>query len=152
MHSSVNWVLWVAGAAVLAVLLGGAAGGQENFDVHVAQSKWGRGVFAVRDFTKGEVIEECPVIVANKDTWGEAVDNYTFQYGDGALALALGYCSMYNHQDKPNTHYTFADEKGEEGATMTVHATKDIKKGQEIFVSYGDDWWKSRDMKPKQAT
>lgn len=67
----------------------------------------GRGVFAQRNFKKGEVIETCPVIVlpAKEIDSLELTQlyNYYFAWGPDSKdgAIALGYGSLYNHSYNP---------------------------------------------------
>lgn len=105
----------------------------------------GRGVFATRAISRGEVIEACPMLVVD-DEQGEALargaEGYVFGWGDGATALALGYGSLYNHSFTPNaTTLETPDE-------LVVTAVDDIAAGEEIFINYtgtgtdsGDLWF-----------
>ena len=56
----------------------------------------GRGVFARRPIGAGEVIEQVPVLVLPAGQVGNepgrhALFGYTFEWGRGTVALALGY-------------------------------------------------------------
>src|ERR1700730_16798882 len=70
----------------------------------------GRGVFARRVIRAGEVIERVPVLVLplgdikDADGW-ESLAGYCFMWGQGTVALALGYGSLYNHSFRPNAKY-----------------------------------------------
>lgn len=107
----------------------------------------GRGVFATRAYGAGEVVERCPMVVEASDRWGPALDDYLFRHDAGDSALSLGYCSVYNHRDDPNTTYEYDDSL--HGPTMVVRATRDISTGDEIFVTYGSAWWAARAAKRK---
>jgi SET domain-containing protein len=51
----------------------------------------------------------------------------------------LGYGSLYNHSDEPNAEYTHeADD------AYSFMAVRDIAAGEEITISYGDEWWETR--------
>jgi SET domain-containing protein len=102
----------------------------------------GYGVFAGKNIRKGEKIEECYFIMS--DCEDDILMDYIFDVG-GRSGLVLGYGSMYNHSEEPNADYSF-DRKRK---VATFLASKTIKKGQEILVSYGDEWFSSRDMKKK---
>src|SRR5688572_33467645 len=73
----------------------------------------GRGVFASRPITEGEVVELCPAIVLTPlRALPEALQNYVYCWSklakgppSSALALALGYGSMYNHDNPSNLRY-----------------------------------------------
>jgi len=95
----------------------------------------GRGVFAERAFAAGEVIETCPVLVAEPDD-AEAVmiafHGYAFDWEDGRVAIALGFGSLYNHDPEPNALYE-ADHDEQE---LVVRAKVDIAAGEEILIDY----------------
>jgi SET domain-containing protein len=104
-------------------------------EVRQAEGK-GRGVFALRPIRKGEEIERVPVLVMGADEYARGVDQtllagYVFAWGEGQIALALGYGSLYNHSYKPNAKY----EDEEEQAKRFV-ALRDIKAGEEVTVNY----------------
>jgi SET domain-containing protein len=54
--------------------------------------------------------------------------------------MVLGYGMLYNHQDKPNTKWVFNFKN----LLGDVVAVKPIKAGEEIFVSYGPNYFKNR--------
>lgn len=101
----------------------------------------GRGVFANKDFKKGEIVEVCPLI-SDKDEniKNSVVKNYTFKnkFKDEEV-LVFGLCSMYNHSDNNNIEHD-QDGKG----NMIYTAGRDIKKGEELYVNYGQKYWSSR--------
>lgn len=96
----------------------------------------GRGVFARRPIAAGEVIERVPVVVI---PYGENEENsglapYFFTWGEGTVAMALGYGSLYNHSYRPNARY---DDVGSQTKVFT--ALRDIRAGEEITVNYNGD-------------
>ncbi len=105
----------------------------------------GRGVFALRDIKKGEVIEVAPVVPVSKEAItanGEAPDGYLLEwdgnYENEEYCMPLGYIMMYNHSDEPNLHLDQDFDK----YTMTATAMRDVKKGEELCWNYGcDKWW-----------
>ena len=108
--------------------------------VEVRQVKGkGRGVFARRTIAKGEVFERVPVLVLpiediqNVDGWS-GLAGYCFNWGEGTVALALGYGSMYNHSFRPNARY---DDVGQRTKVFT--ALRDIEPGEEITINYNGD-------------
>ena len=114
----------------------------ETFDIELNKSPLGgKGVFATRDFQKGEVVEEAPIMTAPSKRWGTALKDYLFTDTDaGKKVLVLGYGAMYNHADKPNLVY----EMGDDDDTFKYVATRAIKAGHELLISYGSEWWQSR--------
>ena len=104
----------------------------------------GRGIFARKCFKKGEVIEVAPTIKYNKvDEFTEksVLTHYDIHYKD-AHALPLGYGALYNHADEHNADWHW-DEKGD----LVIQANKDIQKGKEVFVNYGEQYWSKRSDK-----
>lgn len=99
----------------------------------------GRGAFADRDFAPGEVVERAPVILldyAMKEL-SLPVQQVVFNWSKlcdepEKYALVLGFGSIYNHSDDPNTRYS-ADP---ENLSMIYTAVRAIKRGEQITVSY----------------
>lgn len=103
----------------------------------------GYGVFAGKNLRKGEKIEECYYILS--DCEDDIIMDFIFDL-KGRSALLLGYGSLYNHSEHPNAEYVFNRKR----KIATFKASESIKQGQEIFVSYGDEWFSSRDVKKKE--
>lgn len=104
----------------------------------------GYGVFADKTIQKGETIEECYVLITKgKD---KALEDYYFD-GDGKYALLTGFGIIYNHSDEDNAEY-FINVKRR---LATIKALRKIMKGEEIFVSYGEDWFKDRKIKKQKS-
>ena len=102
----------------------------------------GYGVFAGKALRKGEIIEECYVIITNgKD---DILEDYYFD-ANGKDAILTGYGIIYNHCDDDNAEYTLNIKR----KLATFKAIRPIKKGEEIFVSYGDEWFSSRGKRAK---
>lgn len=106
-------------------------------------SRHGFGVFAEKKIRKGEKIEECYFLLSKgKD---DSFEDYYFVAKKRKYALFLGNGSIYNHSDKPNTTYSINMNK----RIATIKASRDIQKGEEILISYGDQWFKSRGLTSK---
>ena len=107
----------------------------------------GNGVYASRDIKKGEVLEYSPYIEDTLDKFTGVVRDYVFNKPTGTserrAILVFGYSSMYNHADVPS-----ADWKIEKDG-MKITANKDINKDDEIFISYGSNYWNTRTMEKK---
>jgi len=120
---------------------------QKLFQSKIAVKKsstHGYGVFAEKTFRKGEKIEECYFILSRG---GDKVLQDFYFDAKGKYALFTGFGSIYNHSDDANADYTLNITK----RIATIKAYRTIKKGEEIFVSYGEEWFSSRNMKPKNA-
>jgi SET domain-containing protein len=96
----------------------------------------GRGVFARRPICKGEVIERVPVLVLSAAEYQNGLDGtllagYVFAWGEGEIALALGYGSLYNHSYRPNARYEDVAPR-----TKQFIALRDIVPGEEVTVNY----------------
>ena len=107
----------------------------------------GFGVFAAKTMKPGEKIEECYAIILpkGKSSSNKILDDYYFDT-KRKYALLTGFGSIYNHADEPNADYTINISK----RIATIKAIRPIKKGEEIFVSYGVEWFKSRGLTPKK--
>jgi SET domain-containing protein len=102
--------------------------------------KKGRGVFALRDFKEGEIIESCPVInITPKER--KIVEKTIFTYyiypwrSTLSGSLVLGYGSIYNHSFHPNADW----KQNFKTQSMVYRAIKAIKKGEEITVNYNGE-------------
>jgi SET domain-containing protein len=99
----------------------------------------GRGVFARRAIREGQVIERVPVLVLRLDEIRDAdgwtgLAGFCFLWGEGTVALALGYGSLYNHSFAPNSRY---DDEGQRVKVYT--AIRDIDAGEEITINYNGE-------------
>ena len=116
---------------------GGRIAFQQSEAVEVKRVRGkGRGVFARRPIRKGEVIERVPVLVMSVEEYEEGMDGtllsrYVFAWGEGQIALALGYGSLYNHSYKPNARYQDVAPR-----TKQFVALRDIRSGEEVTVNY----------------
>ncbi len=113
-------------------------------------STHGYGVFAIEDIAEGGLIEEARMLRTGlrrnynhdpilKDYWwgfNKCTCDECRNHGH-VLYLGLGNLSLYNHSDKPNTKQKIDFSR----EIMTIHARQDIKKGDEIFVNYGEKYW-----------
>lgn len=99
----------------------------------------GRGVFARRFIAEGEIIETCPVLVVptgevrSGPAWTR-LGEYCYEWGQGSVALALGYGSLYNHSYEPNARY---EDVGRRAKRFV--AIRDIAAGEEITVNYNGE-------------
>jgi hypothetical protein len=101
---------------------------------------FGYGMFALEDIKAGEIIEEAPVL--SQPT--PFLSDYTFMSGD-KYVLPLGNIALYNHSEDASCKHSL-DTSGE---VMTLTATKDIKAGSELSISYGPHWFSARGMQAR---
>ncbi len=98
----------------------------------------GRGVFTALEIPSGSLIEICPLILIPISQMplldGTELYNYYFIWDLDHMALALGYGSIYNHSDNPNSRviYDFATVE------IQIEAIRDIMEGEEITIHYLD--------------
>jgi len=98
--------------------------------------KMGRGVFAAKNICKGEIVEVSPVVVVlDSDSGHSVLGHYVYAWGKKRCALALGLGSLFNHAEDCNVDYSTAIAN----KTIVYKANRTIKKGQELFISYGYD-------------
>jgi SET domain-containing protein len=106
----------------------------------------GLGVWALEPLVDNETIEECPVIEVPRDqVAGTDLMDYLFKVDENSYVLALGNGSLYNHRNQPNARWHYDEDR----KTLVFRATRAINAGEEIFISYGKDYWKTRDISMK---
>lgn len=98
----------------------------------------GRGVFAMVDISRGEVIEVAPAVFLS----GEEKEllrhsplfNYYFLVNDAAYpaVFGFGYSSFYNHLAPANAFYAFSSKRN----TVKFIAYRKIRAGEEITINY----------------
>eukprot|EP00439_Symbiodinium_sp_Y106_P021615 s2238_g2.t1 len=120
----------------------------------------GCGVFAVRDLAPGELVELAPTLFLSRWDLGNCLADHRFSaHGDQeptarplGLKLALGLGSVFNHTDAPNVEFRPAKVAGPRTLQLMscFAALREIKAGEELFISYGPDWWASRN--PRQMS
>lgn len=85
---------------------------------------------------KGEIVEECPVILIPESEIDSieqtVVTNYEFRWDDTNECIVLGYGSLINHSNHPNIEY----EADYSRMVMVFKALKDIEKGEELVSDY----------------
>jgi len=113
----------------------------------------GNGVFATEDISAGELIERCPMVrltwrsnyIQEPTIWKYCYTQPKCDCSDCKnhgfyFWMVLGYGMIYNHQDDPNTKWEFNYDE----AYADVIALSDIKKNQEIFVTYGSSYFRNK--------
>jgi hypothetical protein len=121
----------------------------------------GRGVFALRSFAAGELVEEAHVILGKLGGLADALKDYHFnwtaligQTGKSLyqVAIALGNGSLYNSANPANMRY----EADPARLSIRFIAVRDIAAGEELTINYSaegggsaspkDDWFEKRKL------
>lgn len=103
----------------------------------------GRGVIAERDILMGEIVTNCELLVLSCEDTIRVNETdlkwYTFTF-DAELkkdCLVLGDGEIFNHSDEANVLYGLIDWNGRK--LMRFQASRDIKKGEQLFIDYRAD-------------
>ena len=105
------------------------------WSVTYGPSDHGRGVYATKAFTEGELIERCPLVIIPRPQLRyldkTELYNYYFDWnGDAAFALGLG--SLYNHSYSSNARC----ERDQDRRELHIIAQRPIAYGEEICINY----------------
>jgi hypothetical protein len=102
----------------------------------------GRGVVARTAFAVGDVVEVSPVLVIRD---GDALDptelaNYVYNWptSPGAVAVAFGFGSLFNHSYTPNLRY-HKEPSPDGGGVVRFTALCAIAAGDELLINYNGD-------------
>ncbi|WP_437586282.1 SET domain-containing protein [Sorangium sp. So ce1000] len=110
-------------------------------DAYIAdtRSPRGRGVFARRDYAAGEIVERCPVIIIEQPFASLPGILRTIVFNWAALAktgessaIALGFGSMYNHDNPANMRYEATDEPH----ALVFSTVRPVAEGEELTINY----------------
>jgi hypothetical protein len=71
--------------------------------------------------------------------------DYMFKISSDLYVLALGCGSMYNHKNQPNARWEYDADK----QLLKLSAIRRIQMGEQIFISFGRDYFKSRNQNMK---
>ena len=128
---------------------------KDGIKIEWVEKLYGWGVFTEKDIPAYEVIETCPVFVYPADILKIAAWNtqdsihaykslgitlYSIRWGDDSAAIPLGYGGMYNHSDNNNCQFLPNQQEG----FLHIVSVKEIKAGEQLFVSYGQDWFNDK--------
>lgn len=103
----------------------------------------GRSIIAERDIKRGEVITNCELLVLSPEDTIKVNETdlqwYTFTFNKDTKqdCLVMGDGEIFNHDDNANTLYGLIDFDGRK--LMRFQASKDIKKGEQLFIDYNAD-------------
>jgi hypothetical protein len=101
----------------------------------------GRGVYSARAYAAGDVVELAPVILFDGKFKAIPAEVRELLFNWSALAgaqvahgLALGYGSLYNHDNPANLRY----EADEPRRVLRFIAARDVAAGEELTINYND--------------
>lgn len=103
----------------------------------------GRGIIAERDIKRGEIITNCELLVLSPEDTVKVNETdlkwYTFTFNAETRqdCLVMGDGEIFNHDDDANTLYGLIDWNGRK--LMRFQASRDIKKGEQLFIDYNSD-------------
>lgn len=102
--------------------------------------KKGRGVFALKNFEIGEIIESCHVINITprerKKCENTILAYYIYPWrSTRSGSVVLGFGSIYNHSFTPNADW----KQNFRAKKMVYRSLKPIKKDEEITVNYNGE-------------
>lgn len=106
----------------------------------------GFGVFATKDIPENTIIEECYCLFSNVNN--PSLVNYYFVTSKKKYAIPTGFGFIYNHSLAPNATYYIDEAK----KIMVVRSNKLIRAHEEIFISYGKNWFDERNISVKRTS
>jgi len=107
-------------------------------------TKKGRGVFSKKKYKKGDIVEECPILLINEpwEKLPEILRSFVYDWGylcnqvsSQQFCIALGMGSLFNHDNHSLLNY-FADN---EKQAIVFRAKEDINENTELTINYNDD-------------
>lgn len=105
--------------------------------VHFTSPAHGRGVFARQDYEPGDLIESCAAVELD-EVGAKALVSYRWGIpGKEGFFVPMGLGALYNHFEPPHARGKLDMAR----SVLEVHAEAPIRKGQEVFVSYGDTYF-----------
>mmetsp|Transcript_3122 Transcript_3122/g.12133 ORF Transcript_3122/g.12133 Transcript_3122/m.12133 type:complete len:295 (-) Transcript_3122:187-1071(-) len=129
-----------------------------SFSVFVAPSPvHGWGVFAGKDFVLHELVHESPGRLLRGAAREVRDDIFELGWDEpnaGNMSiLGLGFASLHNHATDPNVQAQWERSERHGGRVVGIFfALRDVKQGEELFISYGEEWWTSRRVAASNQT
>ena len=120
-------------------------------DIVIAPCDYGHGIFSTKSIPANTTLEECPFLRIKADECTGILDDYVFNTdsedcsgSEEHYVLVLGWGSLFNHADNHNTEYWHDTDRD----LIVFHTIKKVSAGKQLFVNYGKEWWKSRNLTP----
>jgi SET domain len=114
----------------------------------------GRGLYAIRDIEPHTTLHVAPTILVKQSEYDQfmrhtILEHYLFNApAHGDKLMALGYGSLFNHSDTPNTDYRVVKQfRGAEAEYVILYrsGSRPIKSGEELCIYYGSSLWFKND-------
>uniref|UniRef100_A0A7S4RVG3 SET domain-containing protein n=1 Tax=Alexandrium monilatum TaxID=311494 RepID=A0A7S4RVG3_9DINO len=109
----------------------------------------GRGVFALVDFRRGDLVELCPALRLDRAS-GEVLEAYCMNFRtpgtlpdepeEDVCVLSLSCGSLFNHSMAPSLEWTYVPGLARWGF-VAMSAVEDIRAGEELFICYGEGYF-----------
>tara|TARA_R110000796_G_scaffold236536_2_gene356008 strand:+ start:531 stop:899 length:369 start_codon:yes stop_codon:yes gene_type:complete len=108
--------------------------------VYLDDSQFGKGVFAKRNFLKGEIIETGIMTIINNVDGNENPHLFTWSEDRKTWAAGSGFLPFYNHSSEEDAN--IKKDGDLQNNTMVVYALRDIKKNDELRSPYYSKKWR----------
>jgi SET domain-containing protein len=123
----------------------------------------GKGLFTLIDVKKGEIVCEYE---GELITWNEAINRNEKNIGKGAYFYFINNKNVIDAWAAKKTFGRYANDAAglvkipglrnnatyfEKGKKVFIKATRNIKAGEEIFVSYGKSYWRIMEKELREA-
>ena len=111
-----------------------------NPNLYVKNTSRGFGIFSKIYIAKDTIIEHSPFSSCWASKWSDTPENlrkivFSFPQGHDQYVIALGYISIYNHNDNNNAEW-HTSANG-----LYIKTIRDININEEVFIHYGDAYW-----------
>jgi len=104
----------------------------------------GNGVYSLKNYKIGDIVDMCPTVRVLRKYLKEpdnSLRDYYFSDTDPSYGIIVfGNGSIFNHSDNPHVLWKMKDDY------MVYYAVKDINIGDEIYTTYGSEWFKFRNI------
>tara|TARA_R110002072_G_scaffold90045_1_gene201638 strand:+ start:240 stop:608 length:369 start_codon:yes stop_codon:yes gene_type:complete len=108
--------------------------------VYLGESPFGKGVFAKRNFLRGEIVETGIMTVMKNVCGVENPHLFTWSDDKKTWAAGSGFLPFYNHADENEANIKKAGNL--QNNTMVIYALRDIKKDEELRNTYHSKKWR----------
>lgn len=111
-------------------------------EIYLKTGAKGLGVYAKNNIPKNVMLELSPISSCWKSEWENTPYHlkklvFSFPQSTNNYVIALGYISIYNHDDLNNSYWFTCD------IGIGIVTNREINKDEEICINYGDAYWKN---------